>query len=152
MPDTVALSGNISDAALWVTNLRLPPFVQGQTINWNHFRHKKGIFAFLVSILGFSCMPDIVVLSENIFDIALWVKNPRWPPFVQGQTINWYYFWHNRGIFAFLASILGLLCMPDIVVLSENIFDIVLWVKNSRWPPFGQGQTINEHHFLHIIR
>ena len=42
---------------------------------------------FLVSILGFSCMPDIVVLSENIFDIVLWVKNPRWPPFVQSQTI-----------------------------------------------------------------
>ena len=32
---------------------------------------------FLVSILGFSCMSDIVVLSENIFDIVLWVKNSR---------------------------------------------------------------------------
>ena len=32
---------------------------------------------FLVSILGFSCMPDIVVLSENIFDIVLWVKKSK---------------------------------------------------------------------------
>ena len=29
---------------------------------------------FLVSIMGFSGMPYIVVLSENILDIALWVK------------------------------------------------------------------------------
>ena len=29
---------------------------------------------FFVSIMGFSGMPDIVVLSENILDIALWVK------------------------------------------------------------------------------
>ena len=43
---------------------------------------------FSVSIMGFSGMPDIVVLSENILYIALWVKNPRWPPFVQGQIIN----------------------------------------------------------------
>ena len=28
---------------------------------------------FLVSIMGFSAMPDIVVLSENVLDIALWV-------------------------------------------------------------------------------
>ena len=32
---------------------------------------------FLLSIVGFSGMPDIVVLSEEILDIALWVKNPR---------------------------------------------------------------------------
>ena len=31
-------------------------------------------------------MPDTVALSENIFDVALWVKNPRWPPIDQGQT------------------------------------------------------------------
>ena len=43
---------------------------------------------FLVYIIGFYSMPDTVALSENIFDIALWVKNPRWPSFVQGQTIN----------------------------------------------------------------
>ena len=35
-----------------------------------------------VSTIGFSGMPDIVVLSENILDIVLWVKNPIWPPFV----------------------------------------------------------------------
>ena len=38
---------------------------------------------FLVSIMGFSGIPYIVVLSENILDIALWVKNPRWPPFLK---------------------------------------------------------------------
>ena len=43
---------------------------------------------FCVSIMGFSGMPNIVVLSENILDIALWVQNPRWPPFAQGQAIN----------------------------------------------------------------
>ena len=43
---------------------------------------------FFVSIMGILGMPDIVVLSENILDNALWVKNPRWPPFVQGQAIN----------------------------------------------------------------
>ena len=32
---------------------------------------------FLVATIGFSGMPDIVVLSEKILDIALWVKNPR---------------------------------------------------------------------------
>ena len=37
-------------------------------------------------------MSDTVVLSENILDIALWVKNPRWPPLVQGQAINSYHF------------------------------------------------------------
>ena len=98
---------------------------------------------FLVSIMGFLGMPDIVVLSEKILDITLWVKNPRWPSFVQGQTKNCYRFRHNKGISVFLLSILEFSCMPDIVVLSENIFDIVLWVKNPRWPPFLQGQTIN---------
>ena len=60
---------------------------------------------FLVSILGFSGMPDIVVLSENISDIALWVKNPRWRLFVQGQAKNSSHFRHNRGKFVFLLSI-----------------------------------------------
>ena len=53
---------------------------------------------FLVSILGFSCKPDIVVLSENILHIALWVKNPTWAQFVQGQAINSY---HNIRRFVF---------------------------------------------------
>ena len=98
---------------------------------------------FSVSTIRFLGMPDLVVWSEITLDVALWVKNPRWPPFVQGQTINCYRFRHNRGIFVFLLSILWFSCMPDIGVLSENIFDIVLWVKNPRWPPFLQVQTIN---------
>ena len=32
---------------------------------------------FLVSIVRFSGIPDLVVLSEKIIDIALWVKDPR---------------------------------------------------------------------------
>ena len=56
---------------------------------------------FSVSIMGFSGMPYIVVLSENIYDIALCVKHPRWPPFVQDQAINSYHFRHDRGRFVF---------------------------------------------------
>ena len=62
---------------------------------------------FLVSIMGFSGMPYIVVFSQIFLDIALWVKHSRWPPFVQGQTLNSYYFRHNRGRFVFLVSIMG---------------------------------------------
>ena len=29
--------------------------------------------------MGLSGMPDTVVLSENILDITVCVKNPRWP-------------------------------------------------------------------------
>ena len=47
---------------------------------------------FLVSIMRFSCMPYITVLTVDILDIALWMKNPRWPLFVQGQAINSYHF------------------------------------------------------------
>ena len=86
-----------------------------------------------MSIMWFSCMPYIIVLSKDILDIALWVKNPRWLPFVQGQAINSYHFQHNRGRFVFLVSIMGFWGMPDIVVLSENILDIASWVKKSRW-------------------
>ena len=60
-----------------------------------------------VSTIRFLGMPDLVVWSEITLDVALWVKNPRWPPFVQSQTINCYRFRHNRGIFVFLLSILG---------------------------------------------
>ena len=86
---------------------------------------------FLVSIMGFSGMPYIVVLSEDILDIALCLKHARWPPFVQGQAINSYYFRHNRGSFVFLVFFMGFSGMPYIVVLSENILDIALWVKKS---------------------
>ena len=64
---------------------------------------------FLVSIMGFSGMPYIVGLSEDILDIALWVKNPKWPPFVQGQAINSYHFRHNRGSFVFFGVYHGVL-------------------------------------------
>ena len=102
---------------------------------------------FLVSIMGFSGMPYIMVLSEDILDIALWLKIPRWPPFVQGQAINSYHFRHNRDRFVFLVSIMGFSGMLHIVVLSENILDIALWVKNPRWLLFVKGRSINGHHF-----
>ena len=65
-------------------------------------------------------MSDTVVLSENILDIALWVKNPRWLPFVQGQAVNSYHFRHNRDRVVFLVPIMRFLSMPNIVVLSDN--------------------------------
>ena len=72
----------------------------------------------LVSIIGFSVMPCIiVVLPENILDIALWVKNPRWPPYVQVKAINSFHFRHNRGRFVFLLPIMGFSGMPYTVVL-----------------------------------
>ena len=92
-------------------------------------------------------MPYIIVLSEDILDIALWVKNPRWLPFVQGQAINSYHFRHNRGRFVFSASIMGFWGMPYILVLSENILDIASWVKKSRWLLFVKGRSINGYHF-----
>ena len=76
------------------------------------------------------------LMDSTPLDIALWVKHSRWPPFVQGQAIHSYYFQHNRGSFVFLVSIMGFLGMPYIMVLSEDILDIALWVKNPRWPPF----------------
>ena len=108
MLDLVVWSTITVDIALWVKNSRWPPFVQGQAINSYHFRHNRGRFVFLVSIMGFSGIPYIVVLSENILDIALSVKKYlREPPFVQGQAINSYHFRHNRGRFVFLVSIMG---------------------------------------------
>ena len=94
-------------------------------------------------------MPYIVVLSEDILDIALWVKNPRWPPFVEGQAINSYHSRQNRVRFVFLVSIMGFSCMPYIVVLSEIFLDSALWVKLSKWPLFVQGQAIKSYYFRH---
>ena len=149
MSHTVVLSVNILDIALWVKNPRWPPFVQVQAINSYHFRYNRRRFVFLVSIMGFSGVPYIVMLSENTSHIALWVKHSRWPPFVQGQSINSYYFQHNRGSFVFLVSIMGFSGMPYIMVLSEDILDIALCEKNPRWQPFVQGQAINSYHFRH---
>ena len=58
------------------------------------FRHNRRRFVLLVSIMWFSGKPDI----------AMWVKNPRWPPFVQGQTINGHLFLQNRYRFVILVS------------------------------------------------
>ena len=151
MSDTVVLSKNILDVELWVKNPRWSPFVQGQAINSYHFRYNRGRFIFFMSIIRFYDMSDTVVLSENILDIELWVKNPRWPSFVQGQAINSYYFQHNRGSFVFLVSIMGFSGMPNIMGLSEDILDIALCVKHPRQPLFVQGQAINSYHFRHII-
>ena len=82
---------------------------------------------FEVSIMGFLCMPDIVVLSENILDIALWVENPRWPPFAQGQTINLYILRQNSSRLTILVSSIGFSGMPDLVVGLEITLDIACW-------------------------
>ena len=143
MPYIVVLSEDNLDIALWVKIPRWPLFIQGQAINLYHFRHNRGRFVFLVSIMRFSGMPYIVVLSENILDISFRVKHSRWPPFVQGQAINSYHFRHNRSSFVCLLSIMGFSGMPYILVLSEDILDIALWVKNPRWPPIVHGQAIH---------
>ena len=101
---------------------------------------------FLVSIMGFSGMPNIVVLSDNILDSALWVKHSRWPPFVQGQPINSYHFRHNRGRFVFWCLSWGFQVCGT-VVLSEYILEIALWVKKTRGLLFVKGRSINGHHF-----
>ena len=149
MSHTVVLSENILDIALWVKNPRWPPFVQGQAIDSYHFWYNRRRFVFLVTMMGFSGMPYIVILSENTSHIALWVKHSRWSPFVQGQAINSYHFRHNRDRFLFSVPIMGFSGMPYIVVLSENIFGIALCVKHPIWPPFDQGQAINSYHFRH---
>ena len=40
-------------------------------MNSYYFKHNRGSFVFLVSIMGFSGLPYIMVLSEDILDIAL---------------------------------------------------------------------------------
>ena len=71
-------------------------------------------------------MPDIVVLSENILDLALCVENPRWPPFDQGQTLNWYIFRQNRSRLTILMFTIWFSGMPDLVVGLEITLDIAL--------------------------
>ena len=48
-------------------NLRWPPYVQGQTINWYHFLENSSRFVILVSTIGFSSVPDIVVWAKKNF-------------------------------------------------------------------------------------
>ena len=55
------------------TNSKWPSFGEGQTLNWHHFRQNRSSFLILVSTVGFSDMPDLVVCSEITLDIALWV-------------------------------------------------------------------------------
>ena len=86
----------------------------------------------LVSIMGFSrnaVLSDVII---HYFRYCIVDKNPRWPPFVQGQAINSYHFRHNKGRFVFLVSIMGFSGMSYIVVLSGNILAIALWVKKSK--------------------
>ena len=49
--------------------------MQGQTRNVYDFGHNRSRFMILVSSIGFSGMSDIVVQSQNILRIALWVKS-----------------------------------------------------------------------------
>ena len=81
--------------------------------------------------MGFSSIPDIVVLSENILYIALSAENRRWPPFDQGQTINWYIFRQKRSRLTILVSTIGYSGLPDLVVRLEITLDIALLVKSK---------------------
>ena len=144
----MVLSEDILDIALWVKNPRWPPFVQGQAINSYHFRHIRGrLVVFFVSIMGFSDMLYIVVLSENILDIALWVKNPRWLLFVKGRSINAHHFWQNRYRTVISESIMMFYGIPGLMVWSGSTLNIALWVKKPIWPPCVQGQTLIWYNF-----
>ena len=116
-------------------------------INLYYFRYNRGIFVFFCVYHGVFRYARHCGVVGKYFKYCIVGKKPRWPPFVQGQTINWYHFWHNRRRFVFFVSIMGFSGMPDIVVLSEKILDITLWVKNPRWPPFVQGKKMSGHHF-----
>ena len=50
----------------------------------------------LVSTMGFSGMPDLVMCPQKTLEIALGVKHPRWPPFGQGQVLHRHNFPHNK--------------------------------------------------------
>ena len=59
------------------------------------------------------------------------MENQRWPPFDQGQTINWYIFRQNRSRLTILVSTIGFSGMPDLVVGLEITLDIALLVKSK---------------------
>ena len=116
--------------------------------NIYYFRHNRGSFVFLVSIMGFSGMPYIVVLSENILDIALWVKNSRFLLFVKGRSINEHHFCQNRYRTVILVSIMMFYGIPGLMVWSgSSTLSIALWVKKPIWPPCVQGQTLIWYNF-----
>ena len=55
--------------------------------------------SFWLSTIGFSSMLDIVMGSESIIGTALLGFFFKWPPLVQGKTINIYPFQHKRSRF-----------------------------------------------------
>ena len=73
----------------------------------------------LVSTIGFTGMPYLVMWTQSALDIPLWVKHPRWLPFGQGQTLNKYNFPQNRSRCMILVSTMGFSDMSDLMVWSE---------------------------------
>ena len=59
------------------------------------------------------------------------MEKPRWQPFDQGQTINWYIFRQNRSKLTILVSTIGFSGMPDLVVGLEITLDFALLVKSK---------------------
>ena len=102
---------------------------------------------FFVYIMGFSGMPYIGFLSENILDIALLVNNSRWPPFVQSQAINSYNFRSNIGRFVFCFDVYHWVfwyAVHSSAVRKYVIHCIVS--KKSKMATICKGQLINGHH------
>ena len=64
---------------------------------------------------------------------AIWENwtNSIWPPFGEGQNLNWHNFRQNRCSFMILVFTIGFLGMPDLVVWSAITLDIALWVKSK---------------------
>ena len=95
-----------------------------------------------VSTIGFSGMPDLVVWSQINLDIALWAKS-KMAAICPRSSIKLIYFstkfeqLHDCNLYYRVFR------YADLVMWPENILDIALWVENPRWPPYGQGQTLN---------
>ena len=78
-----------------------------------------------VSTIGFSGMPDLVLWSEIILDIALRVKSKMaaiWPR----SNIKLISFPMNRNRCMILVSTIRFSGMPDLVVLSKITLDVAL--------------------------
>ena len=64
MPGLVMWPQNTLHIALWVKHLRLPPFGQGQALNWYNFPQNRSRCIIVVFTIGFSDMPDPIEWTE----------------------------------------------------------------------------------------
>ena len=59
----------------------------------------------LVSTVGFSCMPEIVVWPESTLDISLLIISNI--PAIQGQALNSYHILQKKNKFTIFVSTIG---------------------------------------------